>query len=156
MRLSLSIGVPLSANNVSTWLHGVTLGPVPCTLSSPTLRSYLQGVSQKSIHLFFSHFLVKLKLENFIRNSWDNWSQSASVIKCRRYAAQMLRQAKSRKFEFLETNYGKTLHEMSKDFTLLKLLVFNPVNKQNTTLCVLRQQIFILLASTSEPHIEGI
>ena len=57
-------------------------------------------------------------------------------IKCPRYAGKTLPQTKSRRFEFLETNYGKILHEMSEGFTLYALEFSALLNEQSTILKV--------------------
>ena len=53
-------------------------------------------------------------------------------IKYPRYAAQTLPQTKLGRFDFLKTNNGKKLHEMSEDFTLYALEFIALLNEQNT------------------------
>ena len=87
---------------------------------------------------------------NYLDGAWcqidknlTTWTTAGSV-KCPRYAGKTLPQAKSRRFEFLETNYGKILHEMSEGFTLYALEFSALLIEQSTILCVSRQQIFII------------
>ena len=61
--------------------------------------------------------------------------------KFRRYADLTTRQTKTHQFDFLKTIHEKKCMKCPRTFSLLRAKVLTLVNKQSTTLCVLRQSI---------------